>query len=72
MFARDTENQYIIVTHNPYFLQTLIEKTPRREIALFVAKRIENSFETTFSSVDVQKIMNELDTDPFFNLNKYL
>ncbi len=72
MFARDTRNQYIIVTHNPYFLQTLIEKTPRREIALFVAKRIENSFETTFSSVDVQKIMNELDTDPFFNLNKYL
>ncbi len=72
MFARDTRNQYIIVTHNPYFLQTLIEKTPRKEIALFVAKRVEDSFETTFSSVDVQRIMDELDTDPFFNLNNYL
>ena len=35
VIARRKENQYLISTHNPYFLETIIEKTPLDELAVF-------------------------------------
>ena len=31
----EKNNQYFIVTHNPYFLMSLIEKTPKNDLATF-------------------------------------
>lgn len=68
--ARDKANQYLITTHNPNFLIPLIEKTPNRDLNVLVAVRTRDNA-TSFKEFDVEKMINELDTDPFFNLNRY-
>jgi len=34
--AKDTGNQFFLSTHNPYFLKTLMEKTPKDDLSIFV------------------------------------
>jgi hypothetical protein len=42
LIAADTSNQYFLTTHNPYFLGSLVEKTPEEELAVFVCSRDED------------------------------
>lgn len=68
--AQDNHNQYFIVTHNPYLLLSLIEKTPTQNIAVF-ATHLDN-FETKVRKLtenDIAEIKD--DVDPFFNIERY-
>ena len=65
-------NQYFISTHNPYFLISILEKTDKDKIAVFVTyikdyitkvKRLKNN--------DIEDILNNV-IDPFMNIDKYI
>lgn len=62
-------NQYFIATHNPYFLTSLIEKTPRNEIQVGVTS-LENSL-TKVNLLNESQIASlfEAGASAFFNLD---
>jgi len=65
------ENQFFISTHNPYFLLSILEKTPKNEIAIFNT-RLEN-YQTKAKALtqdDMKKVL-EKGTDIFFNIEKF-
>ncbi|MHA1408006.1 MAG: AAA family ATPase [Candidatus Heimdallarchaeaceae archaeon] len=71
LIAKDQKNnQYFISTHNPYFLYSLLEKTKREDISLFVVDY--KNYETRIKKLTEKNIKTLLEgEDPFFNLNKY-
>ncbi len=62
-------NQFFITTHNPYLLQSLIAKTPRKDLCVFVT-RMEN-FETKVQQMDAEQLSEAMDLGSgiFFNLD---
>jgi len=65
-------NQYFIATHNPYFLLSILEKTPKNEVATFLTY-IED-YQTgvnTLNESEKQEIL-QMGTDVFFNIEKFL
>ncbi len=68
--SRTTNNQFFISTHNPYFLLTLIEKTPIEELAVFLVKMAQD--ETQIKSISEKMLQKALDydIDVFFNLDE--
>lgn len=70
--ALEDSNQYFIVTHNPYFLLSLVEKTPLQDIAIFITYMEE--YQTKLRPLTDNEIgeILDLNTDVFFNLNKFL
>jgi len=68
--ALDETNQFFITTHNPYLLSSIVEKTPKDKLAVFVT-RMEN-FETKVKQVPEKNLpeLLELDSDAFFNLDR--
>lgn len=70
--ALEESNQYFIVTHNPYFLLSLVEKTPLKDIAIFITYM--EDYQTKLRPLadnEVSEIL-DLNTDVFFNLDKFL
>jgi hypothetical protein len=71
--AMDTNNnQYFVATHNPYFLMSILEKTPKNEVATFLTY-IED-YQTkvkTLSEKEKEEILH-MGTDVFFNVEKFL
>ncbi len=69
--GRDTHNQYFITTHNPYFLETLLEGEYRNEVGIFLT--YYEDYQTKVKKLSEQEIDNLLshDADLFFNLNAY-
>ncbi len=69
--ARDTDNQYLLVTHNPYFLVPLIEKTKLSDLNVFVT-HLED-YQTKLKRLSRHDIseLTDMDTDVFFNLDKF-
>lgn len=66
--GRDETNQYFIVTHNPYFLTSIIEKTNIVDISIHVANFDENQTKViSFSPNEIQDI-TDIDSSIFFNL----
>lgn len=66
------ENQYFISTHNPYFLLSMLEKTPKDEIAVFYT-RLEN-YRTKVKSLteeDMKEVL-EKGIDLFFDIERFL
>jgi len=66
------QNQYFISTHNPYFLLSILEKTPKDEIAIFYA-RLEN-YRTKVKALteeDMKEVL-EKGTDIFFDIERLL
>lgn len=63
------KNQFFLTTHNPYLLQSLIAKTPKDELRVFVT-RMEN-FETLVHQLDEDQLGEALDLGAsiFSNLN---
>ena len=68
--ALSTTNQFFLTTHNPYVLSSIVEKTPVKDLAVFVA-RMEN-YETKLTQIPDKNLpeLLELDSDAFFNLDK--
>ncbi len=71
LIAADKSNQYFIATHNPYLLGSLISKTPKENISVFVTSM--KQYETVINEVPQEKLSELLDTgaDIFFNLDKF-
>jgi len=70
MIALDDQNQYIIATHNPYLLRSIIEKAPKEKVNIFVVSI--KDYLTQVSKIDSKKIPDLLDSDPFFNLSSFI
>jgi len=66
------ENQYFISTHNPYFLLSMLEKTPKTEIAIFNTQ-LEN-YQTKVRALtedDIKEVL-EKGIDIFFDIERFL
>ena len=70
--ARDTDNQYFLVTHNPYFLISLIEKTKFSDLSISVTYL--DHYQTKLKRLSKKDIaeITEMDTSVFFNLDKFI
>lgn len=66
----DKNNQFFISTHNPYFLKSVVSKTPADEISVIVTYFEE--YETRVRKLSTEGISHMLDIDPFFNLDRLL
>jgi energy-coupling factor transporter ATP-binding protein EcfA2 len=69
--ALDDSNQFFISTHNPYVLMSIIEKTPKSDLAVHVA-RMKN-YRTELRLLSDQELEEALDLgmDLFLNLDRY-
>jgi AAA15 family ATPase/GTPase len=69
--ARDkNDNQYFISTHNPYFLISLLEKAPKKDVNVFITS-LENYETKVRMLTDEQKEeILDMGSDVFFNLDK--
>jgi len=66
------ENQFLISTHNPYFLISLVEKVPKEDIAVFITYM--DGWQTkvrALSENELEEIL-ELGIDVFFNIESIL
>jgi hypothetical protein len=64
--ARYNSNQFFISTHNPYLLQSILEKADKKEINVFVT--FIKDFQTKAILLTGNQVSELLDSDPFFNL----
>jgi len=70
MIALDKNNQYFLVTHNPYFLSAILEKSETQDVNVYITYM--EDYETKIKLLsDVQK-EELLDYDPFANLSSFL
>ena len=67
--ARYDSNQYFISTHNPYLLQSILEKADKKSINVFVT--FTKDFQTKVVPLTSDQISEILDSDPFFNLDNF-
>jgi len=70
--AMNKTNQYFISTHNPYLLFSVLEKTPKEDIGIFVT--YFEDYQTKVKSLaekDMQEIF-DLGASVFFNIDKFL
>jgi hypothetical protein len=69
---KDRNNQYFISTYSPYLLMSLIEKTPKNDLNVFLTY-LENGETKVKALTDEQKEeILDMDLDVFFNLDKFL
>ncbi len=64
------DNQFFITTHNPYFLETIIEKTPRKHLAIFHVYYTD--YHTEAKLLKQEDLSEMLDEDPFFILKRFI
>ncbi|MEO8404589.1 MAG: AAA family ATPase [Chitinophagaceae bacterium] len=69
--AQDKTNQYFITTHNPYLLLNIIEKSPSKELNVFVTTM--KNYQTKAHLLTKQQVKEviELQHEVFFNLDKF-
>ncbi len=70
LIAKDSTNQYFLSTHNPYFLTSLIEKTSKNALSVFVTDFA--NYQTIVKKLSEEDIGSLLEEDPFFNIEKHL
>ena len=68
--GRDPTNQYFIATHNPYLLNSIIEKTPKDSIRIFLT--YYDNYETKVKQLSSDEVEEVLTYDPFLNLDHFL
>ncbi len=70
--ALDKTNQYFVATHNPYFLSSVLEKTSKDEIGIFIT--YFEDYQTKVKSITENEMPQILDLDAsvFFNLERFL
>ena len=69
LIALNDSNQYFITTHNPYFLLTLIERTPKRDLAVYIT--YYEDYQTKVKKLSEKRLQEVLDLglSTFFNLD---
>jgi hypothetical protein len=66
-------NQYFISTHNPYFLTSVLEKTPKEEAAIFAITLDDYKTKAIpIAEKQREKILADMGYDFFFNIEKFL
>lgn len=65
-----SSNQYFIATHNPYFVQSIIEKSSKGDLSIVVTY-LEDS-QTKIKPLSDQEMGELFEHDPFLNLRDYL
>lgn len=70
MMAMDKDNQYLITTHNEYLFRSIVEKTPAKELSVFISHLDEDGF-THLKRLTGAELSELLDGDIFFNLDRY-
>lgn len=70
--ALDTSNQYFVSTHNPYFLLSVLAKTPKDDIGVFITYL--EDYQTKVRTITEEEMSEILDLDAsiFFNLDRFL
>ena len=72
LIARDENNQYFITTYSPYFLMSLIEKTPKDDLNVFLTYLEDRKTKVkTLEYEQIEEVL-DMDLDVFFNLDKFL
>lgn len=66
----ESKNQYFISTHNPYFLEPILEKTPKDEIAIFVT--YFKNHETRVKLLTQRQMEKTTEIDVFLNLDRFV
>ena len=66
----DESNQYFIATHNPYLLLSILEKTPKDEVNVFITDFID--YQTKVKCLNEDEKSELMDYDPFANLDHFL
>ena len=68
----NSNNQYFISTHNPYFVLSILEKTPIEQLAVFITY-LEN-FQTKINELSEEQKEEILEgkVDVFFNIERFL
>lgn len=68
--AFDDANQYFVSTHNPYLLLAILEKTPKKDVNVFITYL--KDYKTRVRKLTEEEIPELTDSDPFFNLDLFL
>lgn len=66
--ATDGSNQYFIATHNPYFLEAVLEKAKKDDVSVFVT--YVRDYQTKVKPLSDEQISDIMSQDPFLSLNK--
>lgn len=71
MMGFDTENQYFITTHNEYLFRSIVEKTPAKDLSVFITHSGPdgNTRLKRLAGADLAKL---LDMEIFFNLDRFI
>lgn len=64
LIALNTEYQYFITTHNPYFLQAILEKTNKDHLAIFATYYKDG--QTGVKPLSDKDLVRMFEGDPFF------
>ncbi len=70
--ALDKTNQYFIATHNPYILSSILEKTPMKDIGIFITYSEDYQTKVKPITEEEMPLILDLDASIFFNLDKFL
>lgn len=65
-------NQYFIATHNPYLITSIVEKAPKKDVAVFITCSEHYQTKVAPLSEKMKTKMLELGVDLFFNLDNLL
>jgi hypothetical protein len=68
--AFDKSNQYFIVTHNPYLFLSILEKTPKEDVNVFIT--YSRDYQTKVKHATSREISKLMTYDPFFNLDMFI
>lgn len=71
MMGFDADNQYLITTHNEYLFRSIVEKTPKKDLSVFITHNGLDGYTRLklLTSVELGKL---LDMDVFFNLDRFV
>jgi hypothetical protein len=68
--AFNESNQYFIVTHNPYLFLSILEKTPKEDVNVFIT--YSRDYQTKVKHATSREISKLMTYDPFFNLDMFI
>ena len=68
----DQTNQFFITTHNPYLLLNLIEKSPEKDLSVFICQMKDHESKVTALNKKQIKEVLDFNSDVFFNLERIL
>lgn len=70
--ALDKTNQYFIATHNPYFLSSILEKAPKKDVQINIV--YFKDYQTRVKQLSEKEMVEVMDLNDsvFFNLDRFL